>query len=163
MTKFEFNFFTQPPLLRVLKKEMKKKRNLKLVVKPKLPNMIPHKHKKKTNSKRWTLDLKKCVSYGHFLWTKYRVSQKKVSLRFCIISRPPRGLEIPSLTFFYRLFCVDSRNIHFVIVWWNFDQDIAKILQGSHLEKLTIFVYYWIKNLNTQDHPDAFMGPQEHP
>ena len=57
----------------------------------------------------------------------YRVSQKKVSLRFCIISRPPRGLEFPSLTFFHRLFYVDSRNIHFVIVWCNFDQDIGKL------------------------------------
>ena len=64
----------------------------------------------------------------------YRVSQKKVSLRFCTLSRPPRGLKIPSLTFFSSPFCVDSRNIHFVIIWWNFYQDIAKILQGSHFK-----------------------------
>ena len=28
-------------------------------------------------------------------------------------------------------FHVDSKNIHFVIIWYNFGQDIAEILQGS--------------------------------
>ena len=80
----------------------------------------------------------------------YRVSQKKVSLWFCIISLSPRGLEILSWTFFNSPFRVDSKDIHFVIIWGNVVQDIAKILQGSHY-KSYIFIYYGIKNLHRQN------------
>ena len=63
--------------------------------------------------------------------TTYRVSTKTVPTFFFWISRLPRGLKIPSQTFFNSPLCIDSKNIHFVIIWSNLDQDIAKILQGS--------------------------------
>ena len=65
---------------------------------------------------------------------KYRVSRKTVHTFVFGISRLPRGLEIPSLSFFNSPFRVESKNIHFVIIWLNFDQDIAKILQGSNFK-----------------------------
>ena len=37
------------------------------------------------------------------------------------ISRPPRGLEIPSWAIFNSPFCVDFENIQFVIFWLNLD------------------------------------------
>ena len=47
------------------------------------------------------------------------------------ISRPPRGLEIPSWAIFNSPFSVDFENIQFFIFWLNLDQDIGKILQGG--------------------------------
>ena len=47
----------------------------------------------------------------------YRVSGKTVNTFVFRISRLPRGLEIPSWTFFNSPFSVDSKNIHFVIIW----------------------------------------------
>ena len=48
---------------------------------------------------------------------------------FCI-AQFPRGLEIPSWTFFNSSLCVDFKKIHFVTIWSNLDQDIAKIPQS---------------------------------
>ena len=47
----------------------------------------------------------------------YRVPKKKVSLRFCLISWSPGGLEILHWEFFNIPFHVGSKYIHFVIVW----------------------------------------------
>ena len=70
----------------------------------------------------------------------YRVSHNSVSTFVFWISQLPRGLEIPSLTFFNSPFHVDSKNVHFVIIWWNLDQDIAKILQGSYFDSQHFFL-----------------------
>ena len=40
--------------------------NFKLVLEPKLQNMISYKQKDKKKSKRWALYLKNWPSYGHF-------------------------------------------------------------------------------------------------
>ena len=66
--------------------------------------------------------------------TKYRVSTKTVYTFVFWISRLPRGVEIPSWTFFNSPFRVDSENIQFFIIPWNLDQDIGKILQGEHFK-----------------------------
>ena len=51
------------------------------------------------------------------LTDNYRVSLKTVATFVLLISRLPRGLGIPCLTFFSSPFRVDSKNIHFVIIW----------------------------------------------
>ena len=64
----------------------------------------------------------------------YRVSHNIVPTFVLSISWPPKHLEIPSWTFFNSSFHVDFKTIHFVMMWRNLHQDIAKILKGSHLE-----------------------------
>ena len=49
----------------------------------------------------------------------YRVSGKTVHTFVIGISWLQRALKIPSLTFFITPFRSDSKNIHFVIIWWN--------------------------------------------
>ena len=39
---------------------------------------------------------------------------------------------------------------------------MVKILKESHLEKSTFFVYYGIKNINTQDNKEILGSTQEH-
>ena len=51
-----------------------------------------------------------------------------------LISRPPKHLEIPSWRFFNSPFHLDFKTTHSVIIWWNLDRDIDKILKGSHFE-----------------------------
>ena len=73
---------------------------------------------------------------------KYRVSTKTVSTFVFWISRLPKGLEIPSRTFFNCPFRVDFKNIRFSIIWWNLAGDICKILWGVHFKNqhfLSIF------------------------
>ena len=60
----------------------------------------------------------------------YRVSRKTLATFVFLISRLPRGLGLPYWTFFNSSFCLDFRNIHFFIIWWNMEWDIAKI--SSH-------------------------------
>ena len=55
-------------------------------------------------------------------------------LLFIEFSRLPRGLEIPSLTFFYSPICVDLDNIQLFFIWWNFDQNNGKILPGGRFK-----------------------------
>ena len=64
----------------------------------------------------------------------FRVSQKTVPTFVLWISRLPRGLEIPSWTFFNSPFCVDFKNVQFSIIWWNLHWDISKLLQGGHFK-----------------------------
>ena len=51
-----------------------------------------------------------------------------------LISRPTKPLEVPYWTFFNSPFCADFKTIEFVMIWPNLDQDIAKILKGSHFK-----------------------------
>ena len=51
-----------------------------------------------------------------------------------LISWLPSGLDIPSWTFFNSPFCIDFKTSQFVMIWWNFDRDIAKILKESHFK-----------------------------
>ena len=62
----------------------------------------------------------------------YRVSHNTVYTFVLLISRPQKHLKVPSWTFFNSPFCIDFKTIKFVIIWCNFDRDIAKILKGSH-------------------------------
>ena len=64
----------------------------------------------------------------------YRVFTKTVSTFVFWIYRLPKGLDIPSWTFFNTPYRVDFRDIHFLIVRWNIDGDIDKILQESHFK-----------------------------
>ena len=68
----------------------------------------------------------------------YRVCHNIVYTFVFWIYQLPRGLQIPSWTFFNSPFCVDFKNIQFFIIWLNMDWYITKILEGSHL-KLTSF------------------------
>ena len=61
----------------------------------------------------------------------YRVSLKTVATFIYWISWLPRGLEIPSWTFFNSPFCVHFRNIQLFIIRWNMKRDIGKILLGE--------------------------------
>ena len=63
---------------------------------------------------------------------KYRVSHNIVPTFVLVISWPPKHLEDPSWTFFNSPFRVDFKTIQFVFIWWNLDQDMVKILKGSH-------------------------------
>ena len=85
------------------------------------------------NNEKWMEKyLDKIINIGWYSYCWALKSTKTVSTFNFWISRLPRRLKIPSWTFFNSPFRVDSKNIHFVIIWWNFDRDIAKILQGSH-------------------------------
>ena len=64
----------------------------------------------------------------------YRVSRNIVSTFVLLISQPPKHLQVPSWKFLNSPFCVDFKTIQFVIIWWNLDQDMAKILKGSHFK-----------------------------
>ena len=64
----------------------------------------------------------------------YRVSSKGVYAFVFQISRPARGLEIPSWSIFHSPFCLDYENIHFFIIWLNLDWDICKLLQRDHFK-----------------------------
>ena len=64
----------------------------------------------------------------------YRVSHNIVSTFVLLNSRPPKHLEVPSWTFFNSPFCVDFKTIQFVMICPSLDQDIAKILKGSHFK-----------------------------
>ena len=64
----------------------------------------------------------------------YRVSLKTVATFVSWISQLPRGLEIPSWTFFNSPFFVDFKNIRFSIIWWNLHRDISKLLRGGHFK-----------------------------
>ena len=70
----------------------------------------------------------------------YRVSQKKVSFKVCIISWPPRDLEVLSWTFFNSPIRVDYKNIHFVIIWWYFDIFLADVIFIVEGQSLTVFL-----------------------
>ena len=70
----------------------------------------------------------------HFLLENYRVSRKTLDLFVFWISRLPRGLEIPSWTFFNSPFRVDFKNIQVFIIWSNPDWVIGKILQRGHFK-----------------------------
>ena len=74
----------------------------------------------------WNFSLFIFVSHN---WILNKVCGKTLST-FCFwISWLPRGLEIPTFTFFKGLFHVDVKNIHFFhIIRWNLDWDIGKIL-----------------------------------
>ena len=88
------------------------------------------------------------------------MNQKKPPMRFDLrISRLPRGLEIPSWTFFNSPFRVDFKNVHFYIIWWNLDWDIGKILQGHHFKSILKF---GIKHLSTHETQKALMSTPEH-
>ena len=65
---------------------------------------------------------------------QYRVSTKTVSTFVYWFSRLPEGQESPSWAFSNTPFCVDLKNIQFIIIWWNLDWDIPKILRGSRLK-----------------------------
>ena len=71
--------------------------------------------------------------------TYYRVSRKTVHTFVSLISRLPRGLDIPSWAFFNCPIRVEFKTIHFFIIRWNLDRGMAKLLWGSH-SKLTFFV-----------------------
>ena len=79
-----------------------------------------------------------------WLMPKYRVSHNTVSTIVFWISQLPRGLEIPSWTFFNSPSHVDFENIQFFIVRWNMDWDIGKILQGAD------YIFYLISNEEVQ-------------
>ena len=64
----------------------------------------------------------------------YRVSSKTCSTFVFWISWLPFGLEIPSWTFVNSPFRVHFKNIQFLIIWSNLEQDIAKILQGGNFK-----------------------------
>ena len=64
----------------------------------------------------------------------YRVSHNIVSTFVLLNSRPLKHLEVPSWTFFNSPFRVDFKTIQFVIIWWNLDRDIDKILEESHFK-----------------------------
>ena len=66
-----------------------------------------------------------------WLYIKKRII-RLYPLLFFWISWLPRGLEIPSSTFFNCPFHVEFDNIHFFIIWWNLDLDIGNLLQGGH-------------------------------
>ena len=88
------------------------------------------------------------------------MNQKKPPMRSDLrISRLPRGLEIPSWTFFNSPFRVDFKNVHFYIIWWNLDWDIGKILQGHHFKSILKF---GIKHLSTHETQKALMSTPEH-
>ena len=54
-----------------------------------------------------------------------------------IISRLPRGLKIPSWTFFNSPFCVDFKDIHFFIIRWNIHKtQIHKTTVHFFLDKI---------------------------
>ena len=69
-----------------------------------------------------------------FTFKLYRVSLKTVPTFVLWISQLPCGLKIPSWTSFNSPFSVEFKNIHLYIIWLNLDQDIAKILGGSHFK-----------------------------
>ena len=74
----------------------------------------------------------------------YRVSLKTVATFIYWISRLPRGLEIPSWTFFNSPYCVDFRNIQYFIIWWNMDRDMGEILQGGDFKSQHfVFIFEW--------------------
>ena len=62
----------------------------------------------------------------------YRVSHNIVYTIVLLVSWPPKYLEVPSWTFFNSTLRVNFLTIKIVIIWCNFDRDIAKILKGSH-------------------------------
>ena len=64
----------------------------------------------------------------------YTVSHNIVYTFGLLVSWPPKPLEVPSWTFFNSPLLADFKTIIFVIIWCNFDRDIAKILKGSHSE-----------------------------
>ena len=68
--------------------------------------------------------------FCEFLAQLQGVQQKSLHFFFQIF-RLPTSLEIPSCAIFNSPFCVDFENVQFVIFWFNLDQDIGKILQGS--------------------------------
>ena len=74
------------------------------------------------------------------IFEKYRVSRNIVPTFVLLIFKTPKHLEIPSRTFLNRLFHVNLKTIHFVMIWQNLDLDITKILKGSHL-KNQYFLY----------------------
>ena len=56
-------------------------------------------------------------------------------MRFALwISRLPRGLEIPSWTFFNSPFRVDFKNVHFFIIWCKIDWDNGKTIRRGHFK-----------------------------
>ena len=72
-------------------------------------------------------------------------------------------LEVPNWTFFNSLFCVDFKAIQFVMIWPNLDQDIAKILKGSHFKNYNFLVITESKTLrNTPKHSGAPMSTPDH-
>ena len=78
------------------------------------------------------------------------------------ISRPPKHLEIPSWTFFHSPFHADFKTIQFVVSCWNLDQDIAKILEGSHF-KNQHFLFITESTLKiTQEYSGSLKSTHEH-
>ena len=91
----------------------------------------------------------------------YRVSHNTVSTFVFWISQLPRGLEIPSWTFFNCPFRVEFENVHHFIIWWNLDWDICKLLQGSHF-KSWHFMCFLIQRLRSHEHKGAVLSTLEH-
>ena len=83
---------------------------------------------------------------------------KKNSTFFVLwISRLPRGLKIPSWTFFNSPFRVEFENIQVFIIWWNLDWDICKLLQGGQFNH-KYFVYFLIKRLSSNEYYGAVLS-----
>ena len=66
---------------------LKKRKNFKLVLQPKLLNMISYKQKDKKKSKRWALYLKNWPSYGYFCESTQ--SEISISSNFQIMKSHP--------------------------------------------------------------------------
>ena len=62
----------------------------------------------------------------------YRVSHNIVYTFGLLFAWPPKHLKVSSWTFFNSPLHLDFKTIIFVIIWYNVDQDIAKILKGGH-------------------------------
>ena len=70
---------------------------------------------------------------------KYRGSCNIVYTFVLLISWPPTNLGVPSWRFFKSPFRVDLKAIQFVIIQWNDDWDIAKILKKVILRIILFF------------------------
>ena len=107
----------------------------------------------------YTLHLKHCIlhiaSYPLHLThcilhiASHRVSHNTVSTFVFLIPWLPRGVEIPSWTFFNSPFCVDFDIIQFFIILWNSDQ--WQNTTRRSFEKLTFFVYCTIEQFVTHE------------
>ena len=129
-------FYPNPPRRGVLKKW----KFLRLVVEPKLLNMICRTYKEMTKSRRWTLYLKNWASCSNFRGSRYdkiyRVSQKNGTPHCGLICR--LSLSFYNLIDTGPFFCVyQEKNM-----WWNLSENkkVAEILHFCSMEGIFKFM-----------------------